>query len=134
MRPQQLAAVAQVVLEGVPLPAEKQELLDYAERQSAPPEVRAALAALPKRSYEYLDEVGEEIAAAQPSFSPPRVQRPSAESGAPPGGAAYVDASAEPGSIRDEPEVLPYEEQLVREPAPVGEGIPSAGERDLAPR
>ena len=72
----QRAAVAQVVLEGIPLPATKKELLDYARRQDPPEDVAAVLSTIPDREYE----------------------------------------------------------RLVREPAPVGEGSPKAGERGEKPR
>lgn len=126
----QRAAVAQVVLEGVPLPAAKQSLVEYASHQDAPAEVRDAISSLPDTTYSCLDDVGEAIASVQPSSAPGRAQTPSEESGAVPGGDAYVDQDAEPGWIRGDPMVLPYEQQLVREPAPVGDGIPQKGTRD----
>lgn len=121
------AAIAQVVLEGVALPAERGELLEYARRQRAPASVLAALAAIPARSYERIDDVGEAISATQPSFAPPPVHQPQVESGELPGGPAYLDGAPEPGAIREPPRILPHEEQLVREPAPVGESAPKKG-------
>jgi hypothetical protein len=85
------AVLVQTVLEGVPLPAEKQELLVYARAQDAPPFVIAAVTSLTDRSYDSLDEVGEELTQTQPAFIRP-VQEPRAESGEPPGGEAYVTA------------------------------------------
>lgn len=128
------AAIVQVVLEGVPLPAKKRDLLAYARRQQAPPEALAALERIPEREYEAIDEVGEAIAQAQPSRGPKPAYEPEPQSGEVPGGEAYLDAGAEPGAVRGEPTTLPYEEQLVREPAPVGEGIPKKGSKDRKPR
>jgi hypothetical protein len=125
MQPHRTAAVAQVVLEGVPLPAGREELVEYARAQRAPGAVLAALERISDKRYEYLDDVGEAIVRCQPSFAPTK-REPAPESDAVPGGEAYLDAGADPGAIRDEPDVLPYEEQLVREPAPVGEGIPKS--------
>ena len=112
-----LAAVAQVVLEGVELPAERSDLVAYAEQQRhAPEEVVAAVRRLPERQYGRLDEVGEQIVAVQPVFAPPSRYTPQSEDGSVPGGDAYVQANPEPGSIRDAPEILEYEVELVREP------------------
>jgi hypothetical protein len=92
------AAEIQVVLEGVALPAKKQELLAYARAQDELAAQR--LAALPDREYRSLDEVGEALTPIQPSRRQPDAARPREESGAPPGGDAYVDPSAEPGAVR----------------------------------
>lgn len=92
------AAEIQVVLEGVPLPAKKQELLAYARSQDRAAAQR--LAELPDREYRSLDEVGEALAPVQPSAPAPDPARPRAESGEPPGGDAYVDPKAEPGAVR----------------------------------
>ena len=130
----QEAAIAQVVLEGVGLPATKRELLDYARRQDGGGSRLAALERIPDRQYGALDEVGEAICGTQPSFQPPGAHEPRAESGEVPGGRAYTHPEEEPGWIRDEPEILEYEKQLVREPAPAGEEAPEKGERDRRPR
>ena len=61
-----IAAEAQVVLEGVPLPAEKEQLVAYALRQNASAPVLAAVRAIPDRLYRTIDEVGEELAPVQP--------------------------------------------------------------------
>jgi hypothetical protein len=132
MQAHQVAAVAQVVLEGIPLPAGKKEIVEYARGQSAPATVLAALERIPEQEYERLDAVGEAIVPREPLHAA-KAREPRPESGAVPGGEAYADAEAEPGGIREEPEVLPYEEQLVREPAPVGEGIPKKGSKAPMP-
>ena len=128
------AAIAQVVLEGVPLPANKSELLRYARQQAAPSSVLEALERIPAREYAAIDQIGEAIAEVQPPIGRKPVREPKPESGDVPGGSAYVDATAGSGAVRGEPTVLPYEEQLVREPAPVGEGIPETAASDTKPR
>jgi hypothetical protein len=126
VREAQLAAVAQVTLEGTPLPAERHELIDYASSQDSPAEVLAALRRIPDRSYERIDDVGDAITPTQPTPSPPAAA-PRPESGEPPGGEAYLDPGARPGAIRDQPAILEYEQQLVREPGAPGEGVPEKG-------
>ena len=92
-------AELQVLLEGVPLPAGKQELIDHARRHD-----RTALARLlerlPEREYKSLDEVGEELVKVQPQWPQPARREPRAESGLPPGGDAYTQSRAEPGAVR----------------------------------
>ncbi|MBV8561646.1 MAG: DUF2795 domain-containing protein [Actinobacteria bacterium] len=83
-------AELQSLLEGIDLPAEKQELIAYASAQRPRPHQLAALQALPDREYDTIDEVGETLVRVQP----PRVHEvphePREESGAPPGGDAYT--------------------------------------------
>jgi hypothetical protein len=95
----QRAAELQVLLEGVALPATRQELVDYALRQDDGAAFRPDLERLPDREYRAIDEVGEELVRVQPaaSSSPPL---PREESGQPPGGDAYTDPNAEPGAVR----------------------------------
>ena len=95
----QRAAQVQVVLEGVPLPATKRELVAYARREDA--EAARELESLPDREYRSLDEVGEELAPVQPSWPRPDATLPREESDLPPGGEAYTDPSAEPGWVRE---------------------------------
>jgi hypothetical protein len=109
-----IAATAQRLLEGIPLPVRKEIVLDYARRVEAPAEVLAALERIPDRQYRRLDDIGEAIEPVQPAFAPPGVRLPREESDAPPGGSAYLDAGEDSGWIRDEKETLSYEEQLVR--------------------
>ena len=94
----QTAALIQVVLEGVPLPATKAELVDYA--RSEDPDVARLLEALPDREYRSLDEVGEALAPVQPPRSQPEAAVPREESDAPPGGEDYVEPHPEPGAVR----------------------------------
>jgi hypothetical protein len=92
------AAELQAVLQGVDLPADKKKLVAYARSQDD----RAAqwLQNLPDREYRSLDEVGEAFAPVQPGWLEPVPQRPRDESGAPPGGDAYLDPNAAPGEVR----------------------------------
>jgi hypothetical protein len=84
------AAQLQVLLEGVPLPAEKAELLEYAVRQRAEPQAIADLRKIPDQRYESLDEVGEALVRVQPPDSDGAAPAPHEESGDPPGGEAYM--------------------------------------------
>ena len=95
------AAGLQSLLEGVPLPAEKPALLEYAVRQHAEPAFIAALRSLPERQYESLDEVGEELLHVQPSPPSHEPAAPHEESGAAPGGDAYTDPDPDTGQVRD---------------------------------
>jgi hypothetical protein len=97
----QEVAELQVVLEGVPLPAGKQELLEHARHEGAG-RLTALLRGLPDREYRSLDEVGEELLPVQPDWPHRDAREPGEESGKPPGGEAYTDASAEPGSVRED--------------------------------
>ena len=88
------------MLEGVPLPAARTELIDYAARQPGSASFRTDLERLPEREYGSLDEVGEALVSVQPD----RLRaagKPRTESGPPPGGQAYTDVSAEPGAVRE---------------------------------
>jgi Protein of unknown function (DUF2795) len=106
------AAEVQVLLEGVPLPASKHELVAYARSQDARGAEQLA-SLLPDREYRSLDEVGEELAPVQPSRSPPEAAVPHEESDEPPGGDAYVDPNAEPGAVRhDAPPSNPPQKAL----------------------
>jgi hypothetical protein len=93
-------AELQVLLEGVPLPASKQELMDYARAEDGG-RFAALLGQLPDREFESLDEVGEELSPVQPERKQPDARSSREESGKPPGGEAYTDASAEPGRVRE---------------------------------
>jgi hypothetical protein len=93
-------AELQVLLEGVPLPAGKQELLDYARGEGGGHAQLTLLEALPDRQYGSIDEVGETLQPVQPSLPPQQPEQPKAESGRPPGGDAYTDPSPETGTVR----------------------------------
>jgi hypothetical protein len=81
----QRAAEIQVVLEGIKLPARRDELVSYAMRWD--PTAAAELSALPDRSYGRIDEVGEALVRGQPVEGAER-RFPRPESGLPPGGDA----------------------------------------------
>ena len=70
-------------LEGVALPAGKQELVDYASRHENRG-VSSLLQRLPDREYRSLDEVGEELAPVQPDRRSEDAAVPHVESGDPP--------------------------------------------------
>jgi hypothetical protein len=93
------SAELQVLLEGVPLPASRQELIDYA-REQGDGDAASLLHRLPDREYKSLDEVGEALVQVQPDRLDPDPHRPRDESGKPPGGEAYLDPDAQPGSVR----------------------------------
>ena len=95
------AAEIQVLLEGVPLPAGKRELIRYALGENADHAALALLESLPEREYRALDEVGEALEPVQPTRSTRLPEPPRAESGVPPGGEAYTDSSAAPGALRE---------------------------------
>ena len=97
----QRVAVLQALLEGVPLPASRDQLIDYAEQQDGGHAFRPELERLPDREYGALDQVGEELAPVQPSWDGAQPHAPEPESGVPPGGDAYMDAAAEPGAVRE---------------------------------
>jgi hypothetical protein len=93
----QRVAEIQVVLEGVKLPATRDDLVRYAESQD--PQVARELERISNREYERLDDVAEELAPTQPARAqgskPPRP-----ESGQVPGGDDYVNPSPESGGVR----------------------------------
>jgi hypothetical protein len=96
----QRAAEIQAVLEGVRLPATRDDLVRYAASEDA--DAAAVLSRLPDRSYERINEVGEELLRVQPR-PPAPVPVPRPESGAPPGGDDYVNPSPRSGAVRDAP-------------------------------
>jgi len=94
------AAEVQVILEGIPLPATKQALVEYARRHDEA--AGRELESLPDREYRSLDEVGEALTPVQPEGHHDAAALPREESDAPPGGVDYVDPNPEPGSVRDD--------------------------------
>jgi Protein of unknown function (DUF2795) len=94
-------AELQVLLEGVPLPAGKKELIEYAHEQDDHL-LAGLLERLEDREYGSLDEVGEELVPVQPKRSSPDPHRPREESDLPPGGEAYTSASTDDtGRVRE---------------------------------
>lgn len=80
-------AYLEVLLEGVPLPATRSDLVKHAKRDGSRDDAKA-LKRLPERRYGSIDEVGEQLLAVQPAWSQThRVPRP--ESDLPPGGPHY---------------------------------------------
>ena len=91
----QRAAEIQVVLEGIKLPASRDELVRHAAREDR--DAASALLQIEDRTYGRIDEVGEELAATQP-VPHATVPLPRPESGEPPGGAGYVRSAPPPGA------------------------------------
>lgn len=91
------------MLVGVPLPAQKAELLEYAVSNRAQPLLLDALQSLPERErFRSLDEVVEELLHVEPSREQPVPHEPKEESGAPPGHEDYTRAgSSDTGRVRD---------------------------------
>jgi Protein of unknown function (DUF2795) len=83
----QRAAEIQAVLEGVPLPATREQLLAYA--QANDPAAVAALRGLPDEEYRRLDQVGE-LLTLGPTVARSADGLPRPESGKPPGGSDYL--------------------------------------------
>jgi Protein of unknown function (DUF2795) len=80
-------AYIESLLEGVPLPAAKSVLVEYAKREGDR-DAAKLLKSLRSRVYSTLDEVGEALEPVQPRW--PRERRvPKPESDLPPGGPAY---------------------------------------------
>jgi hypothetical protein len=93
----QRAAEIQVLLEGITLPATREQLVQYAAQEDA--ESAVELERIPDRTYQSIDEVGEELAPTRPHLLAAE-HLPHPESGAPPGGPDYVNPSPTPGAIR----------------------------------
>ena len=94
------AAELKATLVGVTLPAEKQQLLEYAVQQRAEPRLLDGLRTLSEeKKYESLDEVVEELLHVQPARLDGDPREPQEEAGAPPGGDAYTDKDPETGKV-----------------------------------
>jgi len=91
------AAEIQVVLEGIDLPASRDELVRYAAAYD--PSAAAELERIPDREYERLDDVGEELVPTQPR-RPREEKLPRPESGDVPGRTDYVRPHPESGEVR----------------------------------
>jgi Protein of unknown function (DUF2795) len=83
----QRAAEIQAVLEGIPLPAKKSELVEYARAQDDG--IARELEGLPDEEFDRLDAVGE-ILMLVPTAPRPDGRLPLPESGKPPGGPDYL--------------------------------------------
>lgn len=80
-------AYIESLLEGVPLPATRSDLVEQAKRHGDAGAARR-LRSLPSRRFDMLDDVGEALEPVQPKRARER-QVPKPESGLPPGGPAY---------------------------------------------
>jgi hypothetical protein len=94
----QRAAEIQAVLEGVRLPATREQLVRYAAAED--PRAARELASIGDREYERLDDVGEELAPTQPVTSQVGREPPRPESGLVPGGNGYVTPFPDSGDAR----------------------------------
>ena len=97
MKPQRVAEI-QVVLEGVKLPATRDELVRYAEAED--PQAARELERIGDREYERLDDVAEELSPTQPVRAHAETAPPRPESGLPPGGDDYLRPFPESGEVR----------------------------------
>lgn len=94
----QRACEIQAVLEGVPLPATRSQLLEYARAQDG--SVVAELEGLPDAQFDRLDAVAE-LLTMRPSAPKPEQGLPRPESGKPPGGPDYLKAfPSDTGAVR----------------------------------
>ena len=109
----QRAAEIQSILEGVPLPATRRQLLRYA--QANDPTAVAELTGLPDEEYRRLDQVGAQLTLG-PSVPRDRERAPRPESGKPPGGPDYLRAhSTDTGRVRhDAPRDNPPQQAIER--------------------
>jgi hypothetical protein len=103
----QRAAEVQAVLEGVPLPATRQALLEYARAND--PSVARDLEGLPDEEFDRLDAVGELLTRGAAAPKPPEHGLPRPESGKPPGGDDYLQPfPTDTGKVRhDAPRTNP---------------------------
>lgn len=85
------AAYLQALLEGVPLPATRDELIAYAEEQDGA--AVSELWRLPDREFRSLDEVGEALEPVQARHEEAVPEQPPPWSGEPPGREAYTAPS-----------------------------------------
>jgi hypothetical protein len=108
----QRAAELQGLLEGIALPASRQELIDYAAGQSGGYRFRRELERLPDREFRSLDEVADALVPVQP-LGDGGAPEPRAESDLPPGGADYVTPRPSSGAVRsDAPAENPPEQAI----------------------
>lgn len=94
----QRAAEIQAVLEGIPLPAEKKQLVSYMREQDA--SLVSDLEGLPDEEFRSLDDVGRLLTPVQ-TAPKPDARLPRAESGNPPGADDYLQPFPEDtGKVR----------------------------------
>jgi ABC-type transporter Mla subunit MlaD len=95
----QRSAIVQAVLEGVALPATKDELIAYARGQE--PDIVRDLQGLPDEEFQRLDDVGE-LLTLVPTARTEEPTLPRPESGKPPGGDDYLKPFPDDtGRVRD---------------------------------
>jgi hypothetical protein len=94
----QRSAELQVLLEGIPLPASRADLIAYARSQDD--SAATVLESLPDADYDRLDAVGEALLrpVRPPHLGSQRLPRP--ESGKPPGGDDYLNPAPQSGAVR----------------------------------
>jgi hypothetical protein len=63
-------SVLDSLLEGMPLPARRDEIVEHAEIEGADEDLLAALRALPDREYETTEEVGETLRPGEADAAP----------------------------------------------------------------
>lgn len=108
---QQRAAEIQGLLEGIALPASKNEVVSYAREQDAT--AARELSELPDKQYRSIDEVGEALSPVQPVKAESAGPLPHEESDLPPGGDSYTDPNAHSGAVRhDAPPYNPPQKAL----------------------
>jgi Protein of unknown function (DUF2795) len=108
-------ATLQVLLEGVPLPARKAKLIEYARKQNEQAPLHM-LDRLPDREYSSIDEVGEALVPVQPRAARAGAELPREESDLPPGGDDYVNPRPTPGAVRhDAPPDNPPQKAIERQ-------------------
>jgi hypothetical protein len=83
-------ALVESLIEGMPLPARRDEIVEYAQVEGAEENMLDALRALPDREYESADDIGEALRPVQPYPPDTEPGAPRPESGAPPGGESYT--------------------------------------------
>lgn len=96
----QRVAELQGLLEGVGLPASRQELLDYLSAQRGGYRFRSDVEGLPDREFRSLDEVAETLVSVQPAGRDGPGALPREESDLPPGGSDYVTPHPVSGAAR----------------------------------
>ena len=107
----QRAALVQAVLEGIPLPATKSDLLAYARLQE--PDVSPDLDGLPDEEFSRLDDVGA-LLTLVPTAAHEESPLPAPESDEPPGGDDYTTSSpTDTGRVRhDAPPANPPQKAI----------------------